>query len=106
MAVRVLDQHAACQQAFAPQAGAAGVGFQLDRQHQPAPAHFAHGAGQRAQAFQEVGADRRGVFDHAFVGQHAQRGAGNGAGQRIAAEGAAMLSRLEHSQHVRVGEDG
>ncbi|MNU09714.1 hypothetical protein D3C72_2564460 [compost metagenome] len=69
--MRVLGQQAARLKAFAPEAGAAGVGLKFDRQHQAASARLAHRAGQRAQALQEIGAQRRGVLDHAFLGQHA-----------------------------------
>ncbi|KAG1249459.1 hypothetical protein G6F65_019121 [Rhizopus arrhizus] len=106
VAVGILDQHAACLQAFAAAARAARIGLELHCQHQAASTDLAHGAGQGAQPFQKIGADCRRVLDHAFVGQHLQRGAGHGAGQRIAAEGAAMLARLEHAQHVGVGQHG
>ena len=49
---------------------------------------------------------RGGVLDHAFLDQHPQRGAGDGAGQRIAAEGRAVLAGLQHAQHLGVREHG
>ncbi|CRE19531.1 Uncharacterised protein [Bordetella pertussis] len=99
LAVRVLDQHAARHQPLAIGARRPGVGLEFERQHQAAAAHFAHRAGQRAQALHEIGALLARIVDHAFVMQHPQRGARNRAGQRVAAEGAAVLARLENAQH-------
>ena len=58
------------------------------------------------QAGHEVLAQHGRVLDHAFLDQRAQRGARDRAGERIAAEGRAMLAGLEHAQHFGVGKHG
>ncbi len=47
---------------------------------------------------------RRRVLDHAFLDQHLQRHARHRAGQRVAAEGAAVVAGLEDAQHLLVRE--
>ena len=49
---------------------------------------------------------RRGVLDHALLDQHFERSARDGAGERIAAEGRAVLAGLQHAQHLGVREHG
>ena len=44
--------------------------------------------------------------DHLLVDEHAQRGARDGAGQRVAAEGAAVVAGLEHAHNLARCEDG
>ena len=48
----------------------------------------------------------RRVLDHAFLDKHAQCGSRDRAGERIAAEGRAVLAGLERAEHRRVGKHG
>jgi hypothetical protein len=61
-------------------------------------------AGNRPQTGHQILAHAGGVLDHAFLDQHAQGGAGDRARQRIAAEGAAVITRLENPQHRLFGK--
>ena len=49
---------------------------------------------------QEVLAQLGRALDQLLVDEHLQRGAGDGAGQRVAAEGAAVVAGLEDAQHL------
>ena len=46
------------------------------------------------------------VLDHAFLDQHAQRRARHRAGERVAAEGRAVLAGLQDAEHLVVRKHG
>src|SRR6185503_477134 len=92
-------------QPLAVTARAAGLGLELDRQHEAAAADFAHGRAADARELrQEARALAFGVRDHAFFDEHPERGARDRAGKRVAAEGAAVLSRLQDAEDIGVRE--
>ena len=80
----------------------AGVGVQLDRQHQAAAAHLAHPVARGSpRGRPEVGAELGRALDQPLLDQHPQRGARHGAGERVAAEGRAVLAGLQRRRARR-----
>ena len=95
--VRFFAEHAFFFQRFA--VGTRGA-MQFDADPQAAAADFFQGrATQRLQLSSEVGAQFSGALGQLLVDQHTQCGAGDGAGQRIAAERASVVAGVEHAQH-------
>ncbi len=79
--------------------------MQLDAEHQSAAAHLLDsGQALLPQPIEKAGAHPRGVFNHIFFHQHFKGGSRHRAGQRVAPESAAVLSRFEDIQHLRVGK--
>ena len=78
-------------------------GVEVDGNQQAAAAHFRdHVGAQLLNLREEISALKGGILDHPFLDQHPQRGAANGAGQGVAVERAAVLARLEDTQHLGV----
>src|SRR5215470_7951360 len=74
------------------------IGVELDGDPQSAAADFADDwAVQGAKVRQEIGAEFGGALHKFLFQQDAQRGARQGGRQRVAAEGAAVISRLKNT---------
>ena len=58
------------------------------------------------QAGEKPGAEFGGALDHFLFNENAEGGAGNGAAERIAAEGAAVVAGLEDAENFARGENG
>src|SRR5689334_9937082 len=65
MDARVLGEDAACPQRIAVAARAAGLGLELDPDHEAPAAHLAdHVAAHSPELVEEIGAVARGILDH------------------------------------------
>ncbi len=81
--------------------------MKLDRQHQPASAHLPDRVGADAlQAIEEALALDGCVLDHPFLDEHAQGCPRHRAGQRVAAEGRAVLAGFQGAEHRLVRKHG
>jgi len=77
----------------------AGVGVQFDGEPEAPAANFAdEWTFQGAQFFEEVGAEFRGAVDQVFFDEDAQGRSRESAGERIAAESAAVIAGLEDAK--------
>src|SRR3979409_2343737 len=89
----VLGKDASALQGLAVATYIARFRVKLDRQHQPASAHLPDRVGADAlQAIEEALALDGCVLDHPFLDEHAQGCPRPRAGQRVAAEGRAVLA--------------
>ena len=90
-------EHALGHEFLAVLTGAPHFRVEFDADHQAFSANFPDfGIFERSQRVDEIPALIGGIFDHALFHQHPQGGAGNGAGQGIAAEGAAVFAGAQH----------
>ena len=88
---------------------AAGARPRVDVDARPQP-DAAHGASRRARpgprAAVQVRAELAGARLQLAVVEQADHGPADRAGQRVAAEGGAVLARPQHAEHVGVRDDG
>ena len=102
--VGLLAEDAAFFEGFAE---GAGGGVELDADPEAFAADF--GDVRAAEIFEEVDrvvAEFGGAGGEVFVDDDAEGGAGDGAGERVAAEGAAMVAGVEDAEDLARGEDG
>ncbi len=105
--MRLLAEQPGFLEFFAILACAAGVFVEFDTDKQPASANFLDfRVVDFPEPFHEIRAHFFGVLDELVFGQDFEGGAGHGAGERVAAEGGAVFTRLEHAEDLGVGEDG